>query len=128
MRIRYAALAFFIVIAAGACTPPGTVTTKDYNRFAIRAQEVGLWREAEYRLRQALAESPDDARLHNNLAVALEAQGKLEEAYAEYNKAVKSDPENEMYSKNLRDFTAAHRWEYDPGEEDEEDAPAEEGS
>lgn len=113
------------VVAAAACKSPWLVTTSDYNRFAIRAQEEGLWREAEYRLRQALAEDPDDARLHNNLAVALEAQGKLEEAYGEYRKAVQLDPGNDTYGRNLREFTDAHLWEYTPPD-DEEVAPGEE--
>jgi len=108
------------VIAAAACRPPGVVTSRDYNRFALRAQEEGLWREAEYRLRQALRDNPDDARLHNNLAVALEALGKLEEAHAEYQTAVKLDPDNDTYRRNLRDFTTAHSWEYGPEDEETE--------
>lgn len=113
-------LALLVVVAAAACTPPGVVTSRDYNRFAIRAQEEGLWREAEYRLRQALRENPNDARLHNNLAVALEALGELEEAHAEYQTAVKLDPGNDAYRRNLRDFTVAHKWEYHPEEEEPE--------
>ncbi len=113
-----AAIVIALVVAAASCTSPWRITTSDYNRFAIQAQEEGLWREAEYRLRQALAEEPDDARLHNNLAVALEAQGKLEEAYDEYRKATALDPGNNTYRRNLRDFVDAHRWEYTPpGEE-----------
>ena len=78
MRLTILALAAALVVATASCTSPWRVTTSDYNRFAIRAQEEGLWREAEYRLRQALADDPDDARIHNNLGVALEAQAKLE--------------------------------------------------
>jgi Tfp pilus assembly protein PilF len=118
------ALSAWCLLAAAGCTPPASVTTRDYNRFAIRAQEAGLWREAEYRLRQALAEDPNDARLHNNLAVALEAQGKLEEAHDEYQKAVKLDPGNDAYRRNFQEFKTAHRWEYEPAEEEE--APADE--
>jgi Flp pilus assembly protein TadD len=117
-------VALLAVVAAAACTPPGLVTSRDYNRFAIRAQEEGLWREAEYRLRQALREDPNDARLHNNLAVALEALGKLEEAHAEYQTAVKLDPGNDAYRRNLRDFTVAHKWEY---QTEDEEAEVEEG-
>jgi Tfp pilus assembly protein PilF len=115
-----------LVVVGTACTSPWRVTTRDYNRFAIRAQEEGLWREAEYRLRQALADDPADARLHNNLAVTLEAQAELAEAYDEYVKAVELDPANETYRRNLREFTEAHLWEYTPPD-DEETAP-EEGS
>lgn len=125
MRLTILALATALVVAAASCKSPWHVTTGEYNRFAIRAQEEGLWREAEYRLRQALADDPDDARLHNNLAVALEAQAKLEEAYDEYRKAVALDPANETYRRNLREFTDAHLWEYTPPD-DEEAAPEEE--
>jgi Flp pilus assembly protein TadD len=113
--------ALLALVAAAACTPPGVVTTRDYNRFALHAQEEGLWREAEYRLRQALRENPNDARLHNNLAVALEALGELEEAHAEYQAALKLDPGNDAYRHNLRDFTIAHKWEYQADDEKEED-------
>jgi Flp pilus assembly protein TadD len=119
MKISSYALALLVGLAAGACAPAGLITTRDYNRFALRAQEEGLWREAEYRLRQALRKTPDDARLHNNLGVALEAQGKLDESYAEYQTAVKLDPGNETYRRNLRDFTTAHGWEYGPKAERE---------
>ncbi len=125
MRLTILALAAALVVATASCTSPWRVTTSDYNRFAIRAQEEGLWREAEYRLRQALADDPDDARIHNNLGVALEAQAKLEEAYDEYRKAVALDPANETYRRNLREFTDAHLWEYTPPD-DEETAPEEE--
>ncbi len=125
MRRAYLTLAAIFVVAAAGCKSPWLVTTSDYNRFAIRAQEEGLWLEAEHRLRQALAEDPDDARLHNNLAVALEAQGKLEEAHDEYRKAVQLDPGNDTYRRNLREFTDAHLWEYTPPG-DEEATPSEE--
>lgn len=122
MRKVHASIVITLALAAASCTSPWRVTTSDYNRFAIRAQEEGLWREAEYRLRQALVEDPEDARLHNNLAVALEAQGKLEEAYDEYRKAASLDPGNDTYRRNLRDFIDAHRWEYTPpGEEKNDD-------
>ena len=122
-------LALLTVVAAAAGAPPGLITSRDYNRFALRAQEEGLWREAEYRLRQALRENPDDARLHNNLAVALEALGELDEAHAEYQTAVKLDPGNDTYRRNLRDFTTAHSWEYGPEDEEaeaEEEVPGNE--
>lgn len=121
MTTRFYVPALLAVIAAAACAPPGVITPRDYNRFALHAQEEGLWREAEYRLRQALHENPNDARLHNNLAVALEALGELEEAHAEYQAAVKLDPANEAYRRNLRDFTVAHKWEYKAGDEEATD-------
>ncbi len=102
-----------ILIAAAGCVPPGVVTPREYNRFALKAADGEMWREAEYRLRQALAETPNDARIHNNLAVVLEAQEKLAEAYSEYATAVRLEPANDAYRRNLREFTLAHRWEYE---------------
>jgi len=104
-----------LALAAAACGPAGRITTRDYNRFALKAQKEELWVEAEYRLRQALAVTPNDARLHNNLGVALEAQGRLADAHAEYKEAVRIDPANPTYQRNLHEFTVAHHWEYDAG-------------
>jgi Flp pilus assembly protein TadD len=112
MRRIITGIAAVVAVVTAACTSPGRITTSDYNRFAIKAQEEGLWKEAEYRLRQALAKTPNDARLHNNLAVSLEAQGKLAEARAEYDEAVRLDPGNEVYRRNLAEFNQIHRWEY----------------
>ncbi len=83
---------------------------KDLNKFALKCSEDGLWGEAEFRFKRALEVSPNDARLHNNLAVALEAQGKLDEAYAEYLRATNLDARNQEYRYNLDKFIKAHKW------------------
>ncbi len=117
----------FLAAATGvllaACSPPGRVSPSEYNAFALKAQEEGLWKEAEYRLRQALTAAPGDARLHNNLGVALEAQGKLAEAHDAYRKAVDLDPNKKAYRDNLTAFVEAHRWEYAPDEESGNENP-----
>ena len=112
MRSTSMGIMIAVGLAAASCVPPGRITSRDYNRFAIKAQEEGLWHEAEYRLRQALAETPHDARLHNNLAVTLEALGELSEAHAEYKEAVRLAPDNDVYQRNLAEFMTAHRWEF----------------
>lgn len=84
---------------------------KDLNEFALKCSEGGLWGEAEFRFKRALEVSPNDARLHNNLAVALEAQGKLDEAYAEYLRATNLDSRNHEYGYNLDKFIKAHKWD-----------------
>lgn len=96
-----------------ACTDPSQITARDLNRFAVKAEHAELWKEAEYRLREAIKLTPDDARLHNNLAVALEAQAKLEEAHGEYEEAMRLAPGNGVYRRNYNEFMAVHRWEYD---------------
>lgn len=120
MRATLTKLLLLTATTAAISAPPvrgaAGITAADYNRFALKAQRHGLWSEAEFRLRQALALAPDDPRLHNNLAVALEAQGKLDEAYKEYKTAQELDPRNPIYRRNLRDFVKAHRWEFGDGD------------
>lgn len=103
-------LAVLTAAAVAGCGGGSQVTAIDLNDFAVRCSKYEMWGEAEFRLRNALALQADDARLHNNLAVALEAQAKLEEAYAEYKRAVALDPGNEKFRRNLDEFVHDHRW------------------
>ncbi|UCE27758.1 MAG: tetratricopeptide repeat protein [Candidatus Coatesbacteria bacterium] len=103
-------LVVLTTVAAGCGGAGSQVTVKDLNDFAVRCSKSEMWGEAEFRLRNALALQADDARLHNNLAVALEAQAKLEEAYAEYKRAVALDPDNDEFRRNLDEFVNDHRW------------------
>jgi Tfp pilus assembly protein PilF len=115
----------FLVVLTGAtvagCGGGSQVTAKNLNDFAVRCGKYEMWGEAEFRLRNALALQADDARLHNNLAVALEAQAKLEEAYAEYKRAVSLDPGNREFRRNLDEFVHDHSWklEAENGEEEQ---------
>ena len=88
-----------------------TPDVKDLNKFALKCSEEGLWREAEFRLKRAIELSSNDARLHNNLAVALEAQGKLDAAYEEYLLATNLDARNTKYGYNLDEFIKTHKWD-----------------
>lgn len=109
----------FLVVLTGAtvagCGGGSQVTAKDLNDFAIRCGKYEMWAEAEFRLRNALALQDNDARIHNNLAVALEAQAKLEEAYAEYKRAVALAPDNQKYRHNLDEFVHDHSWKLESG-------------
>ena len=57
-------------------------------RFAGEMAEKGLWREALYRWKKVLAVRPDDPRLLNNIAVAEEALGRIEDARRDYRRAL----------------------------------------
>ncbi|MCP4229258.1 MAG: tetratricopeptide repeat protein [bacterium] len=85
--------------------------TEELNNFALKCSEDELWGEAEFRLKRAIEIDDSDARLHNNLAVAFEAQGKLEEAYREYLRAVNLDATNDKYGYNLSEFIKTHKWD-----------------
>jgi len=107
-----------LTAAAAGCGGGSQVTANDLNDFAVRCSKHEMWGEAEFRLRNALALQSDDARLHNNLAVALEAQAKLEDAYAEYKRAVALDPDNDKFRRNLDEFVHDHRWMLENGGEE----------
>lgn len=83
------------------------------NNFALMCADKDVWKEAEYRLRQAIELKPEDARLHNNLGIVLEAQGKLKEALNEYKKALSIEPDNKIIKRNLKEFINAHKIEVD---------------
>src|SRR2546427_9639723 len=49
-------------------------TFKQEMRFGAEAAQRGLWREAAFRWGKILKNDPDNARVHNNLAVAYESR------------------------------------------------------
>ena len=73
---------------------------KESAEFGTRMARQGLWREAEFRWKQALEIRNNDSRLLNNLAVALETQGRYDEALELYRKALKLDPKNKHIKRN----------------------------
>jgi Flp pilus assembly protein TadD len=75
-----------------------------YNERGLEAAKYGLWREATIRFQQAVQSHPNDARLHNNLAVAYEARGMTKEAEAEYTKAAQLDPHLKVAHENFASF------------------------
>jgi tetratricopeptide (TPR) repeat protein len=77
---------------------------KQMIHFGVEMAERGLWREALYRWREALRHDPDNARLRNNIAVALESLGQMEEARVEYVRALELAPESNYIKKNKEGF------------------------
>lgn len=72
--------------------------------FANKMAREGLWQEAYFRWQKVLKNEPDNASLHNNIAIALEQMGKKEEAEMEYKLALKLDPGNSFIKKNYDRF------------------------
>jgi hypothetical protein len=67
------------------------------------------WAESEMNLRQAIAKDPDHRRAHNNLALLLVCDNRLEDALAEFRKAGNSPAEAHM---NLAfSLTMEQRWD-----------------
>jgi len=68
--------------------------------FGVQMAKMNLWREAMFRFKRAVQIDPNDARAHNNLAVAYEATGDFENARKEYLEALKLDRTNSYIQKN----------------------------
>lgn len=94
-----------LLVVAGACTSythPEKASTQI--AFGTSVAKKGLWREAAFRYEQAVQKAPDNARAHNNLAVALEASGEFARALTEYKKALEIDPNNNYIRRNYARF------------------------
>jgi len=73
-------------------------------QFGIRAAQKDLWNEAIFRWKKTLQSNPNSAAAHNNLAVAYEKKGLLEEAKKEYEAALKLNPGNNQIKSNYQNF------------------------
>jgi Flp pilus assembly protein TadD len=79
--------------------------TETQDNFGVQMARTNLWREAQFRFQRAVELNPQNAMAHNNLAVALEANGDFEKARREYLEALKLDKGNQYIQKNYSRFT-----------------------
>ena len=63
-----------------------------------------LWNEALFRFRQAEKLEPGNVRAMNNIAVALEAIGRFEDALTAYQRALKAEPNSVELKRNYGRF------------------------
>ena len=73
-------------------------------QFGIQAAQKDLWDEAIFRWKKVIRTRPNSAAAHNNLAVAYEKKGLLEEAKKEYETALSLSPENTRIKSNYQSF------------------------
>jgi len=76
-------------------------------RIGVWAAEHDLWEEAVYRWTRALETGTDSAAARNNLAVAYEKMGRLEDARREYERALKLAPNHPQIKSNFERFNRA---------------------
>ena len=100
---RLVSIAILLCLVLSGCAGfRDTSQTEAYNRFAIRAAQAQLWNEAVFRWKQVINIDPEDAKAHNNLGVAYEALGNMDEAIASYQRAAELEPSNKYYRLNYR--------------------------
>ncbi|HEY7369319.1 MAG TPA: tetratricopeptide repeat protein [Thermoanaerobaculia bacterium] len=94
-----------LLVATAACSSSSnTAQPSAQLAFGSDAARDGLWREAAFRFEQAVAREPNNARAHNNLAVALEATGEFARALDQYKKALELDPNDSYIRRNYARF------------------------
>ena len=69
--------------------------------FGIKVAQKKLWREATYRFEKAVEIDPTYPAAWNNLAIAYEEQGKLDDANKAYTRAIELDPDNILIRQNF---------------------------
>lgn len=71
------------------------------NSIGIQFATNGLWDKAQEQFERARSAAPDEAGVHNNLAVCHEHFGRINDAIQEYEIALKLKPDNDAIQKNL---------------------------
>ena len=106
MLIKYNRIAWIAILAylilSGCAISRDTNQIEAYNQFAIRAAQGQLWNEAVFRWKQVIDVDPENSKAYNNLGVAYEALGKIDEAVAAYQRATELEPNNKYYRLNYR--------------------------
>jgi tetratricopeptide (TPR) repeat protein len=99
----------FAVIALLAAAPisagdPTTKKAKNEIKWGIEAARRGYWLEALNRFQRADTLVPNRVNVLNNIAVALEASGRYEDALLAYETALKVAPNDRVVRRNFTQF------------------------
>jgi Tfp pilus assembly protein PilF len=100
MRMKRVVAVIAIGLFAAACGHSDLQKPATQDDFGVQMAKMNLWREAMFRFKRAVQIDPNDARAHNNLAVAYEATGDFENARKEYLEALRLDRTNAYIQKN----------------------------
>jgi len=103
MRSVLAALTA-IAIAVGCASGGAKGHAHDEMREGVRAAQHNYWQEALFRFEKAKALEPANPEVMNNLAVALEALGRYDEALAAYKEALKGASKSTTLRRNYARF------------------------
>ena len=108
-----------------ACTSGGSAGKSAAGQMELgyKAARRGYWQEALTRFQQADAVRPDQPRILNNMAVALEAVGRFDDALTTYERAREIAPNDRNLRRNqraLKEFYSTYVAE--PEEPEDQDA------
>jgi len=94
-------------VLSGACASAARDTARrasDEMEAGYKAARRGYWQEALLRFERANVMKPQQGRILNNLAVALEAVGRYDEARATYETGLRIDPGDRNLKRNNERF------------------------
>ena len=102
MTVRTTLVVLILVVGSGTAAPRADERSdaRAQVEFGIEVARRGLWKEAIFRWERALELDPTYAEAWNNLAVAFEQQGMLEEAREAYETALDLAPDNLTIEQN----------------------------
>lgn len=101
-----AALVLLAMLVAGAAFAgdPNAKEASAEMEWGFKAARRGYWQEALVRFQHANELTPDQPRILNNIAVALEANGMFEQALLAYQTGLAIAPNNEALRRNYKRF------------------------
>lgn len=103
MRLALGILAAMIIFVGCASSGPQAQAHAEM-REGVRAAQRSYWQEALFRFQSAKAIEPSNPEVLNNLAVALEALGRYDEALATYKEALQSGSKPSALRRNYARF------------------------
>jgi Flp pilus assembly protein TadD len=83
---------------------PARKQASEQVKRGYQAAREGYWLEALYRFERADTLTPNQPRILNNIAVALEASGRFEEALVAYQTALEVAPNDRVLRRNFGQF------------------------
>jgi tetratricopeptide (TPR) repeat protein len=101
---------------------------RDQMKWGYKAAKRGYWLEALDRFERADQLTPDQPRILNNIAVALEASGRFEEALLTYETALNLAPNDRVLRRNFSQFREFYEARVAPPLPPEEEAESEQAA
>ena len=109
MRHKSLRLSSFAILALALVGAGGGLSPQEEMEFGVEAARLGLWREALLRWQRAVEAEPRNARMRNNLAVAYESLGQIEQSRVEYKEARRLDPKSKEIRNNYESFLELYK-------------------